>query len=301
MSSALTGGKPAFCPYHFDKTALTSHFTLTPVPPIELSEMKVRGAIPHNNLTPALEAISSLLLHDLDKIISGGWADAQSAHSEIELAPINQKSGAFYRHFLPWRKNLVSLLADSYRRYFKLALAHPDQAGEDLHQWAWDHLQPVVGAALDWLRDWYILACDGENRFVQRIASVEFVPGQTVSISIPTKFLPLPSPKSWRTPAWLFQVAPSLGIMLIRSEHVPVTDSEEKLSAAHTRLLLKGARRTLLWELGAAIKTIRNEEIAAAGAIPIEPANRQTRRYNKRKGWERRIKLYEAVQKTLGR
>jgi DNA-directed RNA polymerase specialized sigma24 family protein len=48
---------------------------------------------------------------------------------------------------------------------------------------------------------------------------------------------------------------------------VPNTDSAEKLGEAHTRLLLKGARRVFLWDLGAAIETVLNEEIAAAGAI----------------------------------
>jgi len=35
-------------------------------------------------------------------------------------------------------------------------------------------------------------------------------------------------------------------------------------------LLLKGARRVFLWKLGAEIEIVRNEEIAAAGAIPAE-------------------------------
>jgi len=60
----------------------------------------------------------------------------------------------------------------------------------------------------------------------------------------------------------------------LKEKHVPATDSEEKLSAAHTRLLLKGARRVFLWELGAAIETVRNEETAAAGAIPVETIGR---------------------------
>jgi hypothetical protein len=233
--------------------------------------MKGRRDTPRDNLTPALEAIGNLLGQELNEIFYGWWTDAQSTHTEIEFAPINQKSAVFYRHFLPWRKNLVSLLAGSYRRYFKLALAHPRETGSDPHQWAWRHLQPVVGAGLEWIRDWYILACDGENQFVRHIGSTEYVPGQTVSLSIPTTVPPLPPPKSWRAPAWLFAVSLALvGVGLLKEKHVPATDSNEKLSVAHTRLQLKGARRVFLWELGAAIETVRNEEIIAAGTIPTE-------------------------------
>src|SRR5712692_8950253 len=231
--------------------------------------MKGRRDTPRDNLTPALEAIGNLLEQELNEIFYGWWTDAQSAHTEIEFALIHQKSGAFYRHFLPWRKNLVSLLVCSYRRYFKLALAHPHQLGRDSHKWAWDQLQPVVVAGLEWIRDWYILACDGENQFVRHIGSTEYVPGQTVSLSVPTTVSPFPPPKSWRAPSWLFAVSLALvGVGPLKEKHVPATDSNEKLSEAHTRLQLKGARRMFLWELGAAIETVRNEEIAAAGAIP---------------------------------
>jgi len=54
----------------------------------------------------------------------------------------------------------------------------------------------------------------------------------------------------------------------MKQNHVPATDSEEELSAAHSRLILKGARRVFLWELAAAIETIRDEETAAAAAVP---------------------------------
>ena len=59
-----------------------------------------------------------------------------------------------------------------------------------------------------------------------------------------------------------------MGIGPLKTKHVPATDSEDRLSEAHTRLLLKGARRVFLWKLGAEIGTVRNEEIAAAGANP---------------------------------
>src|SRR5216684_8687355 len=99
--------------------------------------MKGRRDTTRDNLTPALEAIGNLLFPRLDDIFSGGWTAALMAHSEIELLPAPQKSGAFYRSFLPLLKNVVLLLVDSYRRYFKLALAHPRQAGRDPNDWAW--------------------------------------------------------------------------------------------------------------------------------------------------------------------
>ncbi|MGA2483340.1 MAG: hypothetical protein ABSF92_09495 [Candidatus Acidiferrales bacterium] len=225
--------------------------------------MQAKRSTPHSNLTSALEAIANLLLQELHEVFFDGQGIALSAHADIELAPVDQKGGAFYRHFLPLRKDLVTVLAVSYRRYFKPALAHPREAGRDPHQWAWDQLLPAVCAALEWIRNWYILACD-----VRPLVSTEFVPGQPLSISIPTTAPPLPSPKSWRAPAWLFSVAPTVGIGPLKTEHVPDTSSEQRLGAAHTRLLLKGARRVFLWELETAIDTVRNEEIAAAGAIP---------------------------------
>ena len=125
--------------------------------------MTDRTGTPQSNFTLALEAIGNLALRDLDEMFSGGQMAAMSAHYEIELAPINRKTGIFYRHLLPLRKNLISLLADTYRRYFKLALAHPRQARSDSEKWACSQLQPAIDATLEWIRDWFILACDGEN------------------------------------------------------------------------------------------------------------------------------------------
>ncbi len=252
-----------------------------------------------NRFTLALEAIGNLLLPELDEILRGGWSAALAANSEIKIRPISQRTGSFYRHLVPLLKDLASLLASTYRRYFKLALAHPQQSGPDPHEWALHQLDAPVGVTLEWIRNWYILACDGSNQYMQLVTSVPFEPGQTVSTSIPLNPTEIVSPESWRAPAWLFAVGPVVGIGPLKTKHVPATDSEEKLSAPHTRLLLKGARRVFLWRLGAEIETVRNEEIAAAGAIPAEPANRHTQHYNKRKGWQQRIKLYEAVRKIL--
>lgn len=241
---------------------------------------------PRDNFTLAVEATGNLLLRELSEFLSSGWSAALSAHAEIEVRPINQRTGPFYSHFLPLLKDLIVLLAGSYRRYFKLALAHPHQTGGDPHIWVSVQLQPALAASLEWIRDWYILACDGENQYVRHTAKIDYVPGQTVSVPIPLALTPFPPSESWRAPAWLFQVGPPVGIMLLKTKNVPPRDSAERLGAAHTRLLLKGARRVFLGQLIAEIETVRNEEIAAAGAIPGVSAVGQVRESNKRpKHW----------------
>jgi len=241
-----------------------------------------------------------LAAQELSNIHDRAHRGALIAHFEIEVAPVNRKTGLFYLYLVPWRQDLVSLLADSYRRYFKLALAHPRQTGRDPHNWACGQLQPAVSVALEWIRDWYILACDGENQYVRHEGTIPFVPGQTVSLPIPLTAPPFPPPESWRAPAWLFQVSLAFfGVGLLKQKNIPATNSEEQLGAAHTRLLLKGTRRVFLWGLEAAIKRVRNEEIAAAGAIPTEAVSGEKRGPNKRKGWEQRLKLYTAIQKAL--
>jgi predicted DNA-binding protein (UPF0251 family) len=239
------------------------------------SEMKDRMDTPRDNFTPAVEAIDNLLSQDLHEVFYAGGMDALSAHAEIELVPIEQKSGVFYRNFLPLLNNLVSVLTGSYRRYFKLTLVHPQRTGRE-DQWAWEKLEPAVGAALKWIRNWYVLACD-----VQPLASTEFVPGQTVSVSIPTVAPPLPPPESWRAPNWLFQVSPYCGTGPLKTKHVPARDSEQRLGAAHTRLLLRGVRRTFLLQLGNVIETVRNEEVAAAGAMLVGTLSGQARETKK--------------------
>lgn len=253
------------------------------------------------SLKPALEAINNLTRQELNGIFSRGQMTALSAHHQIKITPINQKTGPFYRHLLPLRELLSSLLGKSYRMYFKLALANPRQAGRNPDKWARAYLHPAIEATLNWLRDWYILVCDGENQWVRNVASTEFIPGQTVSLSIPiTAPPPLPSPKSWRAPAWLFEVSlVVVGIGVLKTQHVPPTDSEQKLGASHTRLLLKGARRVFLWQLEEVIERVRNEEIAAAGAITTEAASSEKRRQINRRGWQEREKLYSAIQKAL--
>jgi hypothetical protein len=265
--------------------------------PLSFEKGEARSRLP-----AALEAVRNLTIQELNGVFISGQTAAMSAHAEILHTPINQRTGPFYRHLVPLRQNLVSVLAGCYRRYFKMSLAHPRQTGRDPNNWACAQLQPALGATLEWIRDWYILACDGENQYVQNIGPIPFVPGQRASIPIPLTAPPFPPPESWRAPAWLFEISPLVGVGPLKSKHVPATDSEEKLGEAHTRLLLKGGQRVFLWELGAAIERVRNEEMAAAGAIPAEPAeivSGQTRRPIKRKGWEQRLKLYSAIQRTL--
>jgi hypothetical protein len=229
--------------------------------------MRVKNDTPNDKFTSALEAINNLLLPELDQILSSAWSAALAANSEIGIRPINLRTGPFHRHLAPLLKELVSALAGTYRRYLKLALAHPGQVADDPNDWALAHLQPFVSATVDWIRDWYMLACDGSNQYMQPVGSVPFEPGQTASISVPLNPPEIASMKSWRAPAWLFAVGPVVGIGPLKTQNVPATDSEEKLSVAHTRLLLKGVRRVFLGVLVVAIEKVRNE-IAAAAAFP---------------------------------
>jgi len=235
---------------------------------------KSRGSI--ERLGPALKAIGDLFEDGFVQINSLSSREALMAHSEIEHRPVAQKTGPFFRHYVPLCKAMITLLADSYRRYFKVALAHLGETGDDLDKWAQGELGPAIRIVMEWIPDWYILACDGENRWVRHVGSMPFVPGQTVSSSIPSSVDPFPPSTSWRSPAWLFQVSPLVGVGPLKDKHVPAKDSEERLGEAHTRLLLKGARRVFLWDLGAAIDMVRKEETAAAGAIRAEPPVRQT-------------------------
>ena len=103
----------------------------------------------------------------------------------------------------------------------KLALAHPRETGPDADEWARAQLQLAVGAVLEWIRHWYVLACEG----APAVSGSE-----------------LPSPESWRAPGWLFGISLALvGVGPLKEKYVPVMDSEQKLGASHTRLLLKGA------------------------------------------------------------
>lgn len=130
-------------------------------------------------LTSAQEAVAKLCKDAFAKLDQSSGLQAMSAHSEITRRDIHEKSAAFYRSFVPMRAQMIALLADSHRLYFKLALAHPTQTGGDPGNWAWTQLQPAVFAALEWMCDWYVFACDGESRRMRRIASFPFEPGKS--------------------------------------------------------------------------------------------------------------------------
>ena len=249
-----------------------------------------------------MEAVDSLCEDAFARLDHLSGLHAISAHSELKQTDWQEKSAAFYRSFLPLRSQMIALLANGYRMYFKLALAHRKQTGGDPTSWAWTELLPFVRAALEWMRDWYILACDGESQRVRTIATIEFVPGKTVSTPIPTSAVRVQPSIDWRAPTWLFGVSLAFfGISVMKKEHMPSKDSEERLGTAHSRLLLKGAKRVFLWELEKAIAKVRNEEIAAAGAIRVDPLDGQTRGPNKRKGWQQREKLYIVMRGILSK
>jgi len=245
-----------------------------------------------DRFTPALEAVRCLFENGFTTLDSVAGQAALMAHTEIEHVDLSRRKAAFFRHFVPLRQQMVVLLADTYRKYFKLALAHAGTIENYSDLWAWNQLEPAVSAALQWMREWYVLACDGENQSVRRLGSADFAPGETVSLSIPRNVPPLP--KDWRAPAWLFGVSLALfGVGRLKEKNIPTSDSERRLGLAHTRLLIKGARRLFLWELGASIQKVQNEETAAAGAIPryppypeAEPPNQRNRSNHKQKGTE---------------
>lgn len=262
--------------------------------------MEINSDAVPTRIDAAIQAIGNLVRETLHDILVQGQEAALVAHSEIEVRPADQRSTAFYRHFLPVRGAIVTTFADNYRRYIRLAFAHRHEIGIDPAQWAWIQLHPVLTVMFEWIGDWFILACDGENQHVRKGGSAPFVPGQIVSFKVSLTPQPLISPESWRAPAWLFQISVShFGIGFVKESHVPARDSEERLGTAHTRLLLKGARRVFLWLLGATLETVRNEETAAAGAIPEPVLIKEKRGPNKREGWEQKVKLCDAIRKIL--
>lgn len=251
-------------------------------------------------LISALEAVANLCEEAFVELDHSSGLYAISAHSEIKRTSTDQKSATFYRFLIPLRTAMIALLADSYRRYFKLALAHPSQTGGDPAMWAWTQLRPAVHAALEWMFDWYVFACDGESRRMRHIATFQFEPGKTVSTPVPNSFAPFPPVTTWRAPAWLFQVSLVLvGIGVVKTDRVPSKESVERLGPGHTRLILKGAKRVFLWNLGEVVERVRNEEIAAAGAVRSETTHAPARQPNKRRGWEQRLKLHGVIRKIL--
>jgi hypothetical protein len=234
--------------------------------------MTRRNLPPPDAFESALQAIATLLEGDFKKLQDALWKEALATNSEMAQLHYRQKTVPFFRRFVPLRQRMSTLLAEAYRRFFKLAQAHPSKTEGDSDRWAGNQLRPSLDTAVEWIRQWYILACDG----------------------------PEPSSTPWRAPSWLFGVSEVyFGIRFVYQNHLPNMDSDEPLGESHTRLLLKGARRVLLWDLEEAIERVRNEETAAAGAVRADAVTGQRRRTIKRKGWEKRLKLYDVIRTIL--
>lgn len=255
----------------------------------------------NGRLGPALEAARQLWRDDFNGLRLAGNTEALSAYAEIERTPLPRKVDVFFRRHFPLRSESVGFLAEMYRRFFRVAIAHPGETDPNTHQWAWEQLQPSVRVTVEWIRNWYALACDGENERLRHIGSAEFEPNQTVSIDVRLDVPSLPVAR-WCAPSWLFQVSWLFaGIQQMRSDHVPDTNTEKRLNRAQTRLLLTGARRAFLLQLRGAIERVRNEETIVAVAVPPERVSARTRVANKRKGWESRLKLKVTIQKILAK
>lgn len=249
-----------------------------------------------SRLILAIEATSNLWSENFAELMHESQSRALFAHTEIDSLAINQRAARFYGTFVPLLQSLVTIFTVTYRRFLSMALAHPRECGSDAHAWACNQLQGGLGPVGEWIGDWYALACDGENEHVQRAASIPFVPGETVSASIPILSPPSFDAKSWRAPAWLFAVSPLMGFGPLKSKNVPDSNSAQRLSGAHTRLLLKGMRKVFLSRLRDEIATARNEVTAAAGAIAATSAQNESSA-RKRRLAKPRPKGFEGLQK----
>src|SRR6266567_3444393 len=126
--------------------------------------------------TSAVEAIAALFEDGFNQLRHAGVTEAIFTHGELEEQLVPSKSVCFYRRFVPLRNEMISLIVNAYRGFFKLAIANPTQTGNDPDLWTRTQLTPAVFVAFVWIHDWYILACEGESQSVQRVASLPFVP-----------------------------------------------------------------------------------------------------------------------------
>ena len=186
----------------------------------------LRNPPPPNAFTSALDAIGNLCDEALSRLDSGATTILISAHSEIKGTEVRHKNAVFFRNYFPLRNQLITALADHYRRLFKLALAHPRQTENDPDRWVTIQIQPALNVGFEWIREWYILACEGENQSVRLLATQEVVQAGTISIPIPTTASQLPAVVSWRAPAWLFGVSLTFfGIGQMKQQHIPQTSN----------------------------------------------------------------------------
>lgn len=239
---------------------------------------------PGSRFALAVEATEKMLWQRLAAFQQESSVHALMTHTETQALPIGQRNSRFYGRFLPLLMALTAALSEAYRRYFKLALANPQEDCTDPHEWACNQLQEGIGVAFQWISDWWVLACDGENRNVRKVASTPVVQGETVSVSVsipatvPTNF----QDNAWCAPCWTFVVSPATGISLLKTRHVPDTNSDERLSRGHSRLILKAMRRVLLARLVTEIDEARNEETVTAGSVAAHIEHDHTNSSNKR-------------------
>ena len=269
---------------------------------------------PHNNpkkpvtrrtdnpvLAQAWEANTRIIANEFQSVHFQGIHAAYGAHIEIESRADHQKSSAFYQRYLPWRRNLAKVCIEGFRRYFKMALAHPAIIKELPGRWANNQIQPFIRSSMEAIADWMILACDGQNRYIRNIGQMELMENQTVSMPIPVTMPEFPPLKDWRAPAWLFVISQELtGIGPLKDSSVPQNNLNERLGAAHTRLILKGARRVFLGELRIGASRAMDDEIANH-AIKYVPSfdSMISKKRTHRVGNKNKDKLWQTIRNIL--
>lgn len=256
-------------------------------------------SVPANSpLGRGLAAAARLLEDDFGKWQFQAVLGGHETHIAIQDAPSERKTRGFHTALVRCRRPLVALIADGYRRYVRLTLAHQPLLGGEPSEIAWAWLQPAVSAGIAELVQWTVLACDGESAHLRPIGTLTAKSGETASLAIPKALPPAPPLANWRAPGWLFLQFPAMtGIRPLKNINLPDRNAE-RLDAAHTRLILAGMRRIFLAELRGAVQRVRDEELAISGAAP--PANvPKTKRPQHRAGWERKEKLLAVIQEVL--
>lgn len=250
-----------------------------------------------------MEAIARTVNAKIQHVNFQGMLAAISTRAAIDGLSGHHKGSAFYREYLPWSNELCAACVEGFRLFFRLALAHPDLIRENPQKWAYDQIGPLIRFALDEISEWFMLACEGENRCAKKIGTAELIPNQTVSIAIPLTVPEHVSKNEWRAPAWLFAVAAELtGIGLMKDSSVPKNDLDMRLGASHTRLILKGARKVFKQNMHSGIARIYDEEIARYASNSPSPIHFQTViNRNRRRKDEKKEKLLNSVRQILGR
>ena len=156
-----------------------------------------------------------------------------SAHSEIELAPTNQKSAVFFRHFLPLRHaSWFQFSRPATGDISSWLWPSPRQTGRDPHHWVWSSVSARRrrGARMDsrLVHCWRATAKINTSDVWDQS---EVLPGQN---KFRFSFQALPHPSRHRNLGGS-ALGSFIFLSLFRrrsvkdSQHVPATDSEEKL------------------------------------------------------------------------